>query len=220
MRVLLIEDDELLGDGIVSGLRLAGYSVDWMRSGEDGAAASALQTYALIVLDVGLPGISGLELLRRLRNEGCATPVLLLTARDTVGDRVQGLDAGADDYLVKPFDLDELQARLRAIGRRAQGRATPLLAYADLTLDPAAHVCTRNGVVVELTRREFSVLHLLIGNCGRVMTRAQIENALYAWGEEVESNAVEVHVHHLRRKLGTALIRTVRGLGYTIDAQP
>lgn len=220
MRVLLIEDDELLGDGIASGLRLAGYNVDWVRSGEDGAAAYALQAYALIVLDIGLPGMSGIELLRRLRDGGCVAPVLLLTARDTIGDRVHGLDAGADDYLVKPFDLDELLARLRAISRRAQGRATPLLTYAHLSLDPAAQVCRKDGVAVELTRREFSVLHLLIEHCGRVLTRAQIENALYAWGEEIESNAVEVHVHHLRRKLGTALIRTVRGVGYTIDAQP
>lgn len=220
MRVLLIEDDELLGDGIASGLRLAGYSIDWVRCGEDGAVACALQTYESIVLDVGLPGMSGIDLLRRLRNGGCVTPILLLTARDTIDDRVQGLDAGADDYLVKPFDLDELQARLRAISRRAQGRATPLLAYGNLTLDPAAHLCRRDGVVVDLTRREFSVLRLLIERCGRVLTRTYIENALYAWGEEIESNAVEVHVHHLRRKLGTDLIRTVRGVGYTIDALP
>ena len=145
-------------------------------------------------------------------------PVLLLTARDTVADRVAGLDAGADDYLVKPFDLDELLARLRALGRRANGRASPLIEHGDLLIDPAAQRCTRASEVVELTRREFSLLKLLMERAGSVVSRAQLESALYAWGEEVESNALEVHVHHLRRKLGVGLIRTVRGVGYMVDA--
>lgn len=220
MRVLLVEDDQQLGDGIASGLRMGGYSVDWVQSAEAGIIARAAEHYALVVLDIGLPGMSGLDVLRHWRGSGVVTPVLLLTARDTVADRVRGLDHGADDYLVKPFDLDELLARLRALSRRAEGRATPLLRHGDLVVDPAAQVCRRDGVPMELTRREFAVLQVLLEHYGRVMTRAQLESSLYAWGEEVESNALEVHVHHLRRKLGANLIRTVRGIGYTIDAAP
>lgn len=218
MRLLLVEDDPLLAAGIASGLRLDGYSVDHVGSAEHALAAVAVHDYALIVLDIGLPAMSGLDLLHQWRSSGLATPVLLLTARDTVADRVGGLDAGADDYLVKPFDLDELLARLRALARRAEGRATPLIRHGELVLDPAAQRCERAGVPVELTRREFGLLQRLLEHAGRVVTRAQLETALYGWGEEVESNALEVHIHHLRRKLGAALIRTVRGVGYSIDA--
>ncbi|MEW5790700.1 MAG: response regulator [Pseudomonadota bacterium] len=217
MRILLVEDDPLLGDGLRVGLGQEGYTVDWIRDGQ--AARLALETgsYGLVVLDIGLPRLSGLELLRALRAQGNGVPVLILTARDAVADRVAGLDGGADDYMIKPFDLDELAARIRALLRRRMGRASPVLRHGELALDPAAHRVTLAGEAVELSPREFALLQALLDNAGRVLSRAQLEESLYGWGEEVESNAVEVHVHHLRRKLGPELIRTVRGVGYTID---
>ncbi|MDO8988212.1 MAG: response regulator [Sideroxyarcus sp.] len=218
MRVLLVEDDALLGDAIQAGLKQSGYAVDWMRDGVSGDQALTTEAYAAVVLDIGLPRLSGLEVLRRLRVRGDPIPVLILTARDTVSDRIGGLDAGADDYLLKPFDMGELAARLRALIRRASGKAELLLQLAGVILDPAAHrvVCRDNPV--EVSPREFAVLHALMLNAGKVMSRAQIEEQLYAWGEEIESNAVEVHIHHLRRKLFPELIETIRGVGYLIPA--
>jgi DNA-binding response OmpR family regulator len=214
MRVLLIEDDKLLGDGIQAGLVQAGFAVDWVKDGALGDAALQTESYAAVVLDLGLPKLSGLDLLRRLRARGNAVPVLILTARDAVDDRVKGLDSGADDYVVKPFDLEELAARLRAVTRRGQGAATAVLRVNGIELDPAEHRVRFQGKPVELSAREFSLLHELMLNAGRVLSREQLEQRLYAWGEEVESNAIEVHIHHLRRKLAAPLVRTVRGVGY------
>lgn len=207
----------MLGDGTRVGLTQAGYTVDWLQDGR--AAQLALETgqYACVVLDLGLPRLGGLELLKHLRHVGNDTPVLILTARDTVADRVQGLDLGADDYLVKPFDLDELAARIRALLRRHGGRANPILRHGELELDPAEHRVSLAGRVVELSPREFTLLHELLENTGRVLSRERLEQSLYGWGDAVESNAVEVHVHHLRKKLGGELIRTIRGVGYMVD---
>ena len=214
MRILLVEDDKLLGDGIQAGLGQAGFAVDWVQDGAQGAAALETGSYAAVVLDLGLPKLSGLELLRRLRAQGNLVPVLILTARDAIDDRVKGLDGGADDYVVKPFDLDELAARLRALTRRGQGEAASILRVHELELNPAEHRAQFRGKPVELTAREFALLHELMLNAGRVLSREQLEQRLYAWGEEVESNAIEVHVHHLRRKLAPKLVRTIRGVGY------
>jgi DNA-binding response OmpR family regulator len=216
MRLLLVEDDSLLGDGIRAGLRLGGYTVDWVKDGRAAQLALEAEEYGLVVLDLGLPRLSGLELLRWLRQAGQSLPVLILTARDTVADRVKGLDSGADDYLVKPFDLEELVARVRALLRRSGGRASPLLEHGGIALDLAAHRVTRLGLTVELSPREFAILQQLLENTGRVLSRERLEQSLYGWNEEVESNAVEVHIHHLRKKLGSELIRTVRGVGYMI----
>lgn len=216
MRILLVEDDSLLGDGIRSGLQLAGDTVDWIGDGVAAEAALACEVFDLVVLDIGLPLRSGLEVLARLRARGDVTPVLILTARDSVGDRVRGLDTGADDYLVKPFDLDELAARVRALTRRRSGRAAPLLVHGALTLDPAAHRVTLADTAIELAPREYALLRLLLEERGKVLSRTRLEEALYGWDGEIESNALEVHVHYLRRKLGAGLIRTVRGVGYTI----
>lgn len=217
MRLLLVEDDPLLGDGLRVGLTQAGFTVDWVKTGEEADAALATDEFTLMVLDLGLPRLSGMELLRRLRRQGKSIPVLILTARDAIQDKVVGLDSGADDYLVKPVDLDELAARIRALIRRAGGRAAPVLEHGALRLDPAARSVTLDGVPVELSAREFALLQLLLENCGRVLTRTQLEQALYGWGEGVESNAVEVHIHHLRRKLGAELIKTLRGVGYVVE---
>lgn len=214
MRILVVEDDSLLGDAIQAGLRQHGHAVDWVRDGLAAEHALAVERYSALVLDLGLPRLSGLDLLERMRDKGDVTPVLILTARDTVEDRIKGLDVGGDDYLVKPFDMRELAARLRALMRRAAGQPDPLLRIGRLTLDPAAHRVTWEGHDVELSSREFALLEALIRNAGRVLSREQLEQALYAWGEEVESNAVEVHIHHLRRKLSPQLIQTVRGVGY------
>lgn len=219
MRLLLVEDDPLLGDGIRAGLRLGGYTVDWVKDGRAAQLALEADEYSLVVLDLGLPRLSGLELLRWLRQGGRTLPVLILTARDTLADRVNGLDSGADDYLVKPFELEELSARIRALLRRSSGRAEPVLTHGELVLDPAAHRATRLGAEVELSPREFAILQQLLENAGRVLSRERLEQSLYGWNEEVESNAVEVHIHHLRKKLGTELIRTVRGVGYMIDRE-
>ncbi|TAL21537.1 MAG: response regulator [Nitrospirae bacterium] len=217
MRLLLVEDDTLLGDGVRAGLRQAGYTVDWCKEGRAAQRALESESYALMVLDLGLPQLSGLDLLAWLRQKGESLPVLILTARDTVADRVKGLDSGADDYLIKPFDLEELTARIRALLRRHGGRAAPLISRDKLTLDPAAHVVTLDNQPVDLAPREFAILQALLENAGRVLSRERLEQILYGWGEEVESNAVEVHIHHLRRKLGATLIRTIRGVGYVIE---
>ena len=221
MRVLVVEDDALLGDAIQAGLKQSGYAVDWMKDGVSAEQALATEPYAAVVLDLGLPRLSGLEVLRRLRSRNVQinnkqTPVLILTAMDTVGDRIKGLDTGADDYLSKPFDMGELAARLRALIRRASGKTEPLLEVAGVRLDPAAHRVLCRDKPVELSAREFAVLHALMLNAGKVLSRAQLEEQLYAWGEEVESNAVEVHIHHLRRKIFPEMIETIRGVGYLI----
>jgi two-component system OmpR family response regulator/two-component system response regulator QseB len=216
MRILLAEDDPLLGDGLRAGLRQGGFLVDWVR---DGAAAEReLRTgaYDAAVLDLELPRMDGMDVLASVRRAGATLPVLVLTARDAVPDRVRGLDLGADDYVVKPVDLEELAARLRALVRRAHGRPQERLRVQDVTLDPAARSVTRGGVVVALSAREFDLLHALMLNAGHVLSREQLEQHLYSWGQEVESNAIEVHVHHLRRKLGNALVHTVRGVGYVL----
>lgn len=216
MRILLVEDDALLGDGIRAGLKLADYAVDWVRDGEAARLALADHSYHACVLDLGLPKKDGLAVLKELRGRSNALPVLILTARDTHADKIAGLDAGADDYLTKPFDLGELQARLRALIRRAGGTATPLLSHGNVTLDPVAKRVTLDGEPVALSAREYAVLQDLMTHRSQPRTRAQLEESLYAWGEEKESNTVEVYVHHLRKKLGADFIRTVRGFGYQL----
>ncbi|WP_440467350.1 response regulator [Pseudomonas sp. YH-1] len=217
MRILLAEDDQLLGDGIRAGLGLEGDTVDWVSDGVAADQALATDEFDLLVLDLGLPRKDGLEVLRGLRRRGDLTPVLILTARDKVADRVAGLDAGADDYLTKPFDLDELLARVRALTRRHTGRAAPLLQHGELALDPATHQVSLAGSPVDLAPREYALLRLLLEQRGKVLSRARLVEALYGWDGDLESNAIEVHIHHLRRKLGNGLIRTVRGIGYGID---
>jgi DNA-binding response OmpR family regulator len=216
MRILIVEDDRLLGEGILAGLRQSGFQPDWVQDGVAGLAALQSEPFSAVVLDLGLPKLSGLDLLRRLRAGHDTTPVLILTARDTSQDVIAGLDAGGDDYLVKPFDLGELAARLRALIRRAAGSAAPVIEHGELVLDATARSVRFKGQPVELAPREFSLLHELLLNAGRVMTRTQLESKLYPWGEEVESNALEVHIHHLRRKLAAELIHTVRGVGYMV----
>jgi len=217
MRLLLVEDDELLGNGLQVGLHQIGYAVDWVKDGQSAELFLGAGTYDLMILDIGLPKRSGIEVLRSLRARGNPLPVLMLTARDTVEDKVAGLDSGADDYLVKPFDLDELAARIRALLRRHSGRSEPVIRHEDIVLDPASHAVTRAGQPVEIAPREFAVLLQLLEHRGRVLSRAQLEQNLYSWKDEVDSNAVEVHIHHLRKKLGAELIRTIRGVGYVID---
>lgn len=217
MRLLLVEDDLLLGDGISAGLKQDGYTVDWVQDGESADHALQSEHFDILVLDINLPRLSGIDVLKRLRDRRSVVPVLLLTARDTVSDRVQGLDCGADDYLTKPFDLNELNARLRALLRRSSGRATPLLVNGLIVLDPAARRVTLDGQEIELSQREFVLLQAFLDNLGRVLSRTRLEQMLYGWGVEVESNTLEVHIHHLRKKLTTTLIRTVRGVGYVME---
>ncbi len=216
MRILLVEDDALLGDGIRAGLKLADYAVDWVRDGEAACLALLDHSYKACVLDLGLPKRDGLSVLKDLRQSGNQLPVLILTARDSSADKIAGLDAGADDYLTKPFDLPELQARLRALIRRAGGAATPTLEHAGVVLEPASKRVTRDGQAVTLSAREYTLLHDLLSHKSHIRTRSQLEESLYAWGEETGSNTVEVYVHHLRKKLGADFIRTVRGLGYQL----
>jgi two-component system response regulator QseB len=216
MRILLAEDDPLLGEGLCTGLRRLGYTVDWVRDGIAAKHALATEGLDALVLDLGLPQQDGLTLLRNLRKSGRDLPVLVLTARDTVDDRISGLDQGADDYMIKPFDLMEVAARLRAITRRREGRSNPVIQYGELVVDPAARTVTLSGESVNTSGNEFSVLEALLSNAGRIVSREQLEEALYGWDEGVESNAMEVYIHHLRKKLGKDLIRTVRGIGYTI----
>jgi two-component system OmpR family response regulator/two-component system response regulator QseB len=216
MRILLVEDDALLGDALEAGLKQAGHAVDWVRDGVAADTALAAEDYAAVVLDLGLPRKDGIEVLRGLRAKKRSLPVLILTARDTVDDRIKGLDAGADDYLVKPFDFGELNARLRALLRRAGGQPAPVLTAAGLSLDPATRRVLAQGQEVDLSAKEYALLHALMQHPGRALSRAQLEQHLYAWGEEIGSNAVEVYIHHLRRKLGADAIRTLRGIGYVV----
>jgi two-component system response regulator QseB len=216
MRVLLVEDDAMIGNSVREGLRQDGFTVDWVTDGRAADAALNAENYGAVLLDLGLPQIGGMEILRRLRARGGDVPVLIVTASDAIDQRIHGLDSGADDYLVKPFDLDELAARLRAVSRRKTGRAAPVLRQGDLTLDPATREVSMLGRAVALSAREFNVLAALLERPGSVLSRAQLEQRIYGWGEEVESNAVEVHVHSLRKKLGAEVIRTLRGAGYFV----
>ena len=220
MRLLLVEDDPMIGAGVQSGLRQEGHTVDWVRDGKAAELALASGVHEMLLLDLGLPHKSGLELLSGLRRQGLDLPVLVITARDSVADRVKGLDTGADDYLVKPFDLDELSARIRALMRRRAGRASPRIEHGPLMLDPATHQVTLNGDPLALSAREFALLHALLEQPGVPLSRAQLEERLYGWNEEVESNTVEVYIHALRRKLGAEWIRNVRGVGYRIPELP
>jgi len=219
MRLLLVEDDEMIGDAVRKGLRDESAAVDWVQSVRHAELALAGAPYDAVLLDLGLPGGDGLGLLRALRARRDDVPVLILTARDSVSDRVAGLDAGADDYLVKPFALDELAARVRALVRRRAGRVDPRLRHGDLVVDPATREVTLGGEPVSLSAREYAVLLALMERPAAVLSRAQLEERVYGWGEEVGSNAVEVHVHALRRKLGAQAIRTIRGVGYTMAAR-
>ncbi|MCD6055535.1 MAG: qseB [Gammaproteobacteria bacterium] len=217
MRVLYAEDDELLGDGFCAGLTHHGYVVDWFKDGASADRALQAETFDLVVLDLGLPKLPGLKVLENLRKRGDSTPVLILTARDTVNDRIKGLDMGADDYLTKPFDLDELCAHLRALHRRfASGNANPLVTFGNITLDPAAHAVLLDGNELNFSRREFALLHKLLESGGKVISREQLAQTLYGWEEDVDSNALEVHIHNLRKKLGNKTIRTIRGVGYML----
>ena len=214
MRILLVEDDPMIGESVRKGLRQDGFVVDWVEDGEGAELALASHAYDLMVLDQGLPRKGGLEVLKSLRQKGGDLPVLIATARDEVPARIKGLDAGADDYLVKPFDLDELAARIRAILRRRAGRAEPLLRHRGLVFNPATREVTLGGAAVTLTARELALLHAFMDRPGAVLSRAQLEEKLYGWGGEVESNTVEVYIHALRKKLGTDFIQNVRGVGY------
>ena len=214
MRLLLVEDDRMIGDSLRQSLRDDGETVDWVRDARSARAALDGTPFDLVLLDLGLPDGSGLDVLRALRARRDATPVIVLTARDAAGDRVAGLDAGADDYLVKPFDYDELKARMRAVRRRQAGRGEPAIEHGALRLDPATRAVTLHGAPVALSAREFAVLEALLARPGAILSRSQLEDRLYGWGEEIESNAVPVYIHQLRRKLGADAIRTVRGVGY------
>lgn len=216
MRILLVEDDTLLGSGLLTGLKGEGYSVDWLKNGRAALSAITTTPYDAVILDIGLPEMSGLEVLSRARELNISTPVLMLTAQNAITDRVTGLDSGADDYLTKPFELDELCARLRALTRRARGLTQPLIKYKNIIIDPAAHSVTDDNISIELSRREFALLEQLVTSAGRVLSRRYLEEKLYNWDSEIESNTIEVHVHHLRKKLGAAFIKTVRGIGYTV----
>lgn len=219
MRVLLVEDDELLGSAVEAGLQQAGYTVDWLRDGNQAVAALYGDEPDLVVLDIGLPGRDGLSVLSEIRTRGSTLPVLILTARDNIDDRIVGLDTGADDYLIKPFDLGELTARLRAIARRRGGRAAPTIKHGELEFDPNTRSISIAGEAVALPAKAVAILEALLERPGIPISRDRIEERLYGWGEGVESNAVEVHIHHLRKKLGRDLIRTIRGLGYMIPKQ-
>ncbi|MGF6724777.1 two-component system response regulator QseB [Paraburkholderia sp. GAS41] len=216
MRLLLVEDDEMIAETVLDSMRREGYAIDWAQDGRAAELSLANDVYDLVLLDLGLPGKDGIQLLRSYRRHGGEAPVIMLTARDAVNDRVRGLDAGADDYLIKPFDLDELAARARALLRRRTGQKQPIYAHGGLTLDPAAHEVTKAGVPLTLVPREFALLQALIEEPTRVFTRAELEDKLYGWGEEVGSNTIEVHVHSLRRKIGAEQVVTVRGVGYRL----
>jgi len=216
MRILLVEDDVMLGDGMVDALRSSGYTVDWLQQGMPALSALKSEEFAALVLDLNLPDIDGISLLRKLRREGQTLPVLILTARDALDDRVLGLDAGSDDYMVKPFALQELNARLRALVRRSKGQAQAVLEYGELQLFPASQQVTYRGEPVKLTPHEHKLLQELITQSGRVLSKDQLQQSLYGWDEGAESNAVEVHIHHLRKKFFPELIRNIRGVGYIV----
>jgi two-component system response regulator QseB len=217
MRLLLIEDDEFLGEAVKTGLTQFGYIVDWLKDGDIAQKILKSEVFELILLDLGLPKLSGLNLLKSFRHEGNTTPVIILTARDAVDDRVKGLDAGADDYIIKPFDLNELSARIRALARRSQGRADTEIHYNNIILDPASHSVTVDNNLINIPRREFSLLVKLLENNGQVVTREQLTQSIYSWDDDVDSNTLEVHIHNLRKKLNANFIRTIRGVGYMAE---
>lgn len=221
MRILLIEDDGALGDGIQKGLKQYGYTVDWLTDGRTALSFIKTETFDVILLDLNLPGLPGLSVLREMRAAGITMPVLILTARHAIEDRIKGLDSGADDYLTKPFDLDELSARIRALQRRfSSNRASPLLTYRDIELDPSSFTVTLKGLAISLSRREFSLLQKLLENAGHVVSRDSLNQCLYGWGDEIDSNTLEVHVHNLRKKLvDINFIRTIRGVGYMAEKE-
>lgn len=218
MRVLLIEDDPMIGESLEEGLRKEHHAVDWVRDGEMAEIAIINHEYEILLLDLGLPGKAGMDVLASYRRRGGDAAVLIITARDGKMDRVNGLDSGADDYLAKPFELDELFARIRAVTRRRSGRVAPELSHQGLTVNPATHQATFNGNAINLSAREFSLLMALLDSPGRVLSKSQLEERLYGWSEEIESNTVEVYVHTLRKKLGADFIKNVRGVGYMIGA--
>lgn len=219
MRILLVEDDPLLGDGAKTGLTQFGYTVDHLRDGDSAKLALASESFDLVILDLGLPKLSGLKLLQSIRNAGNPVPVIILTARESIEDRVKGLDAGADDYMTKPFDMDELCARVRALIRRSSGRADSTIHYRNIELDPAAHAVTVDDVEVNVPRREFALLQKLLENTGNVLSREQLMQSIYGWEEDVDSNTLEVHIHNLRKKLDANFIRTIRGVGYMVEKE-
>ena len=219
MRVLLVEDDPMIGESIRKGLRHDGYVVDWVQDGRAAEIAIDNEPFALVLLDLGLPRKDGFAVLADLRSRKERIPVLILTARDAVADRVRGLDGGADDYLVKPFDLDELAARIRAVLRRNAGRAEPVITHGAMSLNPVTHEVSHHGSSIPVSAREFALLQALLERPGAALSRARLEEHLYGWGEEIASNAIEVHIHNLRKKFGDAVIRTVRGVGYAIGGE-
>jgi DNA-binding response OmpR family regulator len=216
VRLLLVEDDAMIGRSLQQGLKQDGYAVDWVRDGQMARLSLQDESYALVLLDLSLPRLNGRELLAELRQRGNAIPVLIITAHDSISDRVEGLDAGADDYLVKPFSFEELSARIRALLRRRSGVAEPVLRHGALTLNPSTHEVRLNESAVHLSAREFALLEALMRRPGVPLSRSQLENAIYGWGQEVDSNAIEVHIHSLRRKLGAEQIENVRGVGYRV----
>jgi two-component system response regulator QseB len=216
MRVLLIEDDAMIAQGLQTALRQGGFAVDWMRDGKSASAALQASVFDVVLLDLGLPDRDGIDVLRELRRRSDATPVIVLTARDEIQHRIAGLNAGADDYIVKPFDLDEVTARMRSVLRRAAGRGDPSIQHGELRLDPVARTVERKKVPVKLSAHEFAVLEALLQRPGAVLSRAQLEDRLYGWDEQIGSNAIEVYIHGLRRKLGSDAIRTLRGVGYFV----
>lgn len=217
MRLLLVEDDELLGDAVKTGLNQFGYVVDWLKDGETARSAIKNESFELIILDLSLPKLSGIHLLQSIRHAQNTTPVIILTACESVEDRIKGLDSGADDYIVKPFDLNELSARIRALIRRSQGRADTTLQYQNIIMDPASHTVTVDNIPINVPRREFSLLQKLLENNGQVLSRDQLMQSIYGWDEDVDSNALEVHIHNLRKKLNANFIRTIRGVGYMAE---
>jgi two-component system response regulator QseB len=216
MRVLLVEDDGMIAQGLQTALRQSGFAIDWMRDGNSAAAALQTTVFDVVLLDLGLPQKDGIDVLRGLRKRGDSTPVIILTARDEIQHRIAGLDAGADDYIVKPFDLDEVMARMRSVLRRVAGRGDPSIRHGNLRLDPASRTVERDGTPVGLSAHEYAVLEALLQRPGAVLSRAQLEDRLYGWDEQIGSNAVEVYIHGLRRKLGSEAIRTLRGVGYFV----
>lgn len=217
MRLLLIEDDELLGDAVKTGLMQFAYVVDWLKDGDIAKQILKSETFDLIILDLGLPKLSGLKLLQTIRQDSNKTPVIILTARDAIDDRIKGLDSGADDYITKPFDLNELSARIRALTRRSQGRADTEIHYKNIVIDPSSQTLTMNGQLISLARREFALLLKLLENNGQVLSREQLMQSIYSWDDDVDSNTLEVHIHNLRKKLDGTFIRTIRGIGYMAE---
>ena len=216
MRILLVEDDALLGDGIRKSLDHLGFTVDWLRNGREAEIALGTEEYAAIVLDIGLPERDGISVLQSARTQGLQTPILMLTARDTKSDKLKGFSLGADDYVIKPVDMEELAARLHALIRRAGGRASPRITAGEVEIDPDTRQAWKAGQTIDLSAKEFAVLEMLLQNAGRVLTRAQLEQSLYGWSDGADSNTIEVFIHHLRKKLGSDFIQTLRGIGYTI----